>query len=650
MGASRFIARMVAGLLLTGLVFWAFTTAHTAEPVPWPTPVQDSFLLAPRMEILEDPAGNLTIDQVSSPAWAGRFRHYRGQSINLGVTQSAFWFRFQLDRWGGPQGPRTLILNLGQPFLTFAALYAPAIVRSQSRAWRALRPRDRADRPARQPGRFFHFRLSPAQPAQQTYYLHLQSPVALILTPKISTLEGFNDGLLWRMLLYGALSGAMLGLAFYHLAIFFSIHDRNYLWFALMVFTALIYFMGIGGFFQMSGPIGALLNRHLPNAALGMMFFLRLLFSKSFLPLKKLLPRTERWITGIMMVFPPLSVLAAIEQTRLLAIKAFMLAGLICPVLIIAAAVYCWRKGFKPARYFVFAYMFSGLGALLFVIGSVGRLPLPLSLFHTHQAALCLEAVLLALALGSRIKTLRRKRQAAELAAEEEMRTHQDRLQALLGQLVNSEERQRRRIAENLHDSVTQDLTAGLWRLRNLSGNCPEEQAEELDGICGSLDHSLRDIRSLTFEISPPGLYEYGLSAGLEALASRMAARHGLPVAYQPPPVMPRMDTDLEASLFRMGQELLVNVFKHAKANGAVLSLHARDGKAVLSVEDDGTGFLVSDSQADQVPGFGLFSIRERLRIMGGSLEVHSKPGAGSRVSITVPLTPASTPEQGVSP
>lgn len=641
---------MASALLLAALLCWLPPTVPAAEPVLYLTPGQDSFQLAPHLEILEDPTGSLTVAQVTSPAWVGRFRPSRSQSISLGITTSAFWFRFRLERRGGPREPKSFILNLAQPVITFATLYAPETASGKLKAWRAQRPLNRAGRVAPEPGRFFHFRLTLVRAERRTYYLRLQSPGGLTMTPKISTPEGFSEGLLWRMLIYGALSGALLGLACYHLAIFFSIRDRNYLWFALIIFMATIYFMCMSGFLPVSGPAGALLNLDLPSVAMGAVFFLRLLFTKSFLPMKRFLPRMDHWLFWIMMVLPPLSVMAVIGQTRLLAIKIFMALGLIMPVLILTAAAYCWRKGFRPARYFVFAYLLTGLGALSFVIGAVGRLPFPFPLFHAHQAALCLEGILLALALGSRIKSLRQEQEAMERASEAEMRAHQDKLQALLGQLVNSEERQRRRIAENLHDSVTQDLTAGLWRLRNLRQDTPDGLAGELEGVCNSLDHSLKDIRSLTFEISPPELYEYGLSAGLEALAARMASRHGLPVVYEPSLAMPRLDTGLEVNLFRMGQELLVNVFKHAKADGAVLSLRVQGGKVVLSVKDNGIGFPPGNAQVEQASGFGIFSIRERLRIIGGSLQVDSKPGEGSRVTITLPLPLASTTEQGASP
>lgn len=151
---------IVPALMLAALFWWAPAPALAGHSVLWLTPGQDRFALASRMEYFEDPGGSLSIDQASSPAWAGRFRPPGGDTLNLGVTRSEFWFRFDLGRREGEPEPQTFLLDLGQPFLTFATLYRAVAAEDGSKIWREFHPLDRAGRPVQQPGRFLHFQLA----------------------------------------------------------------------------------------------------------------------------------------------------------------------------------------------------------------------------------------------------------------------------------------------------------------------------------------------------------------------------------------------------------------------------------------------------------------------------------------------------------
>jgi signal transduction histidine kinase len=228
--------------------------------------------------------------------------------------------------------------------------------------------------------------------------------------------------------------------------------------------------------------------------------------------------------------------------------------------------------------------------------------------------------------------------------AEEQLVAYQADLRSLASQLTLAEERERRRLAVHLHDQIGQNLALSHIKLEELRASLEEAGAAALAGEADYLAHLLKqtiqETQSLTFKISPPILYELGLEAALESLTDRVSHQHGL-IAYfecdrQPKP----LDENLKVLLFQAVQELLVNVVKHAQARSLKVTMWREDGFLRLAVEDDGVGFnpRVPVYRQGKQGGFGLFSIKERLRPLGGSLEVKSEPEGGTEVVLSVPL------------
>jgi CheY-like chemotaxis protein len=163
-------------------------------------------------------------------------------------------------------------------------------------------------------------------------------------------------------------------------------------------------------------------------------------------------------------------------------------------------------------------------------------------------------------------------------------------------------------------------------------------QVEEL------LGESIRLSRSLTAELSPPILHDAGLASGLEWLARWMAEKHALKVKFAMDENIPAMAEDVKVLLFESTRELLFNAAKHARVAEAQVFLRQTESKSLqIVVSDNGPGFDPAKMKApgESGAGFGLLSIRERLGLIGGRLEVDSAPGNGSRFVLTVPLTPA---------
>ena len=224
---------------------------------------------------------------------------------------------------------------------------------------------------------------------------------------------------------------------------------------------------------------------------------------------------------------------------------------------------------------------------------------------------------------------------------EEELRAYRRRLRDLASELVLAEERLRRRIARDLHDDVGQDLLSVKMRLAEVrKGTTSAKQSAALEGILKSIDRTIQNTRSLLYDLSPPVLYELGFEPAVEWLTEKLQADHGIAAVFEDDGQAKLLADDLRIGLFRAVRELLVNIVKHAQAKNVKVSAR-RDGPNIrVEVEDDGVGFDVKQTQipGDLSNGFGLFDIRERLQHCGGSFQLESKPGRGTRLTLTAPL------------
>jgi signal transduction histidine kinase len=256
--------------------------------------------------------------------------------------------------------------------------------------------------------------------------------------------------------------------------------------------------------------------------------------------------------------------------------------------------------------------------------------------------------------------------------AEEKFVNYQTQLKRLTSALSLAEERERRHISEELHDRIGQTLTVIKMMLEDIQ----ETQIHtDTDGVFKEtrelLDQAIKDTRTLTFELSPPVLYELGFEPAVEWLVDQFKKQHSIAIDFVgdgltglgfDPAVewlvdqfkkqhnitidfsggglTGMLEEDVSFFLFKSVRELLFNVIKHARAHKIKVTLLKKDNKIRIDIDDDGVGFDFSKTQfsVNDLSGFGLFSIRERMEHFGGNLDVKSKPGQGTCVTLTMPL------------
>jgi DNA-binding NarL/FixJ family response regulator/signal transduction histidine kinase len=245
-------------------------------------------------------------------------------------------------------------------------------------------------------------------------------------------------------------------------------------------------------------------------------------------------------------------------------------------------------------------------------------------------------------ALRSRIERDHARRVAEQRA---------EQLRALAAELVQAEQRERRRLAKVLHDHLQQLLVGAKFNVGALKAKVKTKMQQETTRILAeTLDEAIKAARSLTAELSPPILHDRGLGPALEWLGRQMHEKHGLTVAVHADDYAEPEAEEIRIFLFEAARELLFNAVKHAGIDHADVRLSRIEGdRIMLTVADDGAGFDPRrlDAVGGSEGGFGLFSIRERLGYLGGHMTVDSAPGRGTRFTLVTPLRLAVTIEAG---
>jgi PAS domain S-box-containing protein len=253
--------------------------------------------------------------------------------------------------------------------------------------------------------------------------------------------------------------------------------------------------------------------------------------------------------------------------------------------------------------------------------------------------------------LGTILDITQRKRAEEQLKeANLGLERSASRLRALTLELTRVEQRERRRIAELLHDHLQQLLVAAKLNIAALSQDRLEEKQRDSAGrAMAALDQAIMQSKSLAVELNPPILREGGLAYGLQWLGRSMRQTHGMAVEVEAQDTGAHSDQEVRIMLFNAVRELLLNVLKHANVKSARVEMSMLPGHQIrVVVSDRGCGFArkVSGSANEVESGLGLLAIRERLESLGGAMEVESHPGQGSRITLTAPFRPSDEPER----
>jgi signal transduction histidine kinase len=210
-------------------------------------------------------------------------------------------------------------------------------------------------------------------------------------------------------------------------------------------------------------------------------------------------------------------------------------------------------------------------------------------------------------------------------------------LEETTGRLLNAQDEERRRIARELHDSTVQELVAASLNLKAAQGSADPRCAPELEEARAALDRAKDELRTVSFLMQPPMLDECGVVTALRVYVEGFSRRSGLAIEIDAPDADPVLPRALESALFRVAQEALANVHRHANSTTARVRLRVIGTEAGLEIEDDGVGIAPGEQLH---VGAGITGMRARVRQFGGDLSIDSR-AAGTLVKVRIPLLEA---------
>jgi two-component system sensor histidine kinase UhpB len=221
----------------------------------------------------------------------------------------------------------------------------------------------------------------------------------------------------------------------------------------------------------------------------------------------------------------------------------------------------------------------------------------------------------------------------------ERLEANAEQLQELSHKILQAQEAERQRLARELHDEAAQALTSLLVHLRLLErAHTPEDAQKRVAELRQLTAQALDDVRRVALDLRPNILDDLGLAAALEWRVDEFNQIDGLQAAIAVEGMDHRLPREVELVLYRVGQESLSNVARHAQASRVEVSLRRENGSVMLKVCDDGRGFDPAIVDARSACGLGLLGMRERVGMIGGELTVHSAPGRGTQIRTWAPV------------
>ena len=247
----------------------------------------------------------------------------------------------------------------------------------------------------------------------------------------------------------------------------------------------------------------------------------------------------------------------------------------------------------------------------------------------------------------SKPKVQPQKRQRRQTAVQveqasllDQVKTGRERSQRLARQLLQAQELERRKLARELHDEIGQALTAVKLNLEALESRLHGKHSKALVESLTIVDTALQQVRGLSLDLRPAILDDLGLAAALRWYVDRHAQRAGIAMEFSNESPEKRSSILLETTCFRVAQEALTNVLRHAKAKRVSVRILQVDDALNLYIEDDGIGFDMEQARQKAVGGssLGLLGMQERVLLAGGRLDVISAPGRGTAIHVCLPL------------
>ncbi len=312
---------------------------------------------------------------------------------------------------------------------------------------------------------------------------------------------------------------------------------------------------------------------------------------------------------------------------------------------VLAALLFSWgvaRSVTKPLAALTAAAQRITKGDLEEPIPPCGEDEVGLLAQSFDQMRLALRKSLETIAQWNRELEERVQRRTRQLEAlNEQLQRKEEVRRELLKKVISAQEAERKRVARELHDETSQASAALLLAIETSDSNAQPETREQMKRMKALADRVLDSIHHLIFDLRPSMLDDLGLAAALESSLESRLEPSGMDVSFEVSGRERRLNPEIETTLFRLAQEAISNIRRHADAESAKVSLEFGENEVRLRIEDDGQGFDAEEVErsADRTRGLGLLGMRERAALVDGTFTVDSAPGKGTRIDVRIPVS-----------
>ena len=635
------VAACITGSILSLLLFAIPSLAAS----PLVIGSADSYPLGrTTLEMVADPGHHLTISDVSSPAYASRFKPVPADSPNFGISTAAYWFRFNIDF--GTRSQEKWLLLLDQPLMDYADLY---LVRPDGsyQVQHSGDMRPMASRTIQK--RSIMFSLSPRE-GSATWYLRAQIngrsqfPLTICTGDELNRRENIQNSI------YAGFVGFALTIAVISMSLYLFIREKSFIYYAFYILATAAYHLTIAGYlFSQVFPNHPRTHDYLATLIcflplLGATFFIR-----EFLITPKNAPFMDRllrvWIWTNLVLPPLIFVIPAAPFKAIL-----MLDAMLIVLFLLAASAEAVRNGYPPAKYLLAARVMHEIAVLLLMLLNFNLIPYS----PYYETALLitplLDGILIAFAQGERFKLLSSKigdlvadlqlqvseRTTAHGALQEQMEKR-ERLEQEIERVSREE---RRRISHELHDGLCQQLTGARLRFAALEDRLTEAglqpEARPLGTLLqDSVDHAYALSRRL-WNSDRDG-NEGALD--LEHLVRQVSSQSAIPIQLKMKQNCPACSAVSMLHIQQIAREALVNAVKHAGATQIIVALHCTPDTGIrLEVSDNGCGITATKGTGG---GLGIGMMEYRATQINAQFEITDLTGGGTSVVCIAPCAGA---------
>ena len=493
-----------------------------------------------------------------------------------------------------------------------------------------------ADRPIKHSGVAFNIPHSNGGPIKILIRFQTRTPVnfaALVWD------EGpWNEYLFNQRGWYGIFFGAMLILCLYNIFLAFTLRDKSYFYYVgyiLSLSFVVVLYSGLAE--EYLWPQGK--TRTFILMASGFGIFFGVGFVNNFLRIKERVPLLYRAAT----VVSVLALIFGISHAMRIHFVPSMIRGTLMHLLLLFGCLYfigvsiiSYLMGMKQARFLALSMVALLSGMVIYLMYTYGLITYDVYLIHALEMGSLVEGVLLSLALTDRINLLSQEKDKAEKEALESQRTFSKRL-------IHAQEIDREKFSNTLHDSIGHGMLVLKQNLERISNpSIPNRVGKGIDcsgeirdqaRYCGEI---MDDVRRMSHDLHPHLLKRLGLKMAAESTLDRAFSSQGIEWQADIEDLPGNIDSDREITIYRVIQECVNNILKHANASEVIFSLRVDNENILVNIKDDGDGFDVTE----QVTGsLGLNEMKGRIKLFGGWFEVESAADAGTHVRFGIPVS-----------